>query len=76
LKQNDLLDVLSILKQLVALKSEAKSASRYKEISYKLENKVVELTQNLQQRTGEKKALLEKLNAAEAQIALLTTLLI
>lgn len=60
-------------KQLVALKSEAKSASRYKEISYKLENKVVELTQNLQQRTGEKKALLERLGAAEAQIAQLTT---
>lgn len=60
-------------KQLVALKSEAKSASRYKEISYKLENKVVELTQNLQQRTGEKKALFERLTAAEAQIALLTT---
>lgn len=60
-------------KQLVVLKSEAKSATRYKEISYKLENKVVELTQNLQQRTGEKKALLERLNAAEVQITLLTT---
>lgn len=59
-------------RQLVSLKSEAKSATRYKEISYKLENKVVELTQNLQLRTSEKKALLERINAAEEQIRLLT----
>lgn len=59
-------------KQLASLKLEAKSATRYKEISYKLENKVVELTQNLQLRTSEKKALLERINAAEEQIRLLT----
>ncbi|KAJ9119953.1 hypothetical protein QFC24_005436 [Naganishia onofrii] len=60
-------------KQLVVLKSEAKSATRFKEISYKLENKVVELTQTLQLRSGEKKALQERLNNAEEQIRLLAT---
>ena len=46
-------------KELKALKAEARAVSKFKEISYKLENKVVELTQNLQARTAEKKELLE-----------------
>ncbi|KAG2741190.1 hypothetical protein P692DRAFT_20910423 [Suillus brevipes Sb2] len=42
-------------KQLKALRAEARSVSKFKEISYRLENKVVELTQTLQTRTEEKK---------------------
>ncbi|QRV99788.1 Myosin head (motor domain) [Ceratobasidium sp. AG-Ba] len=49
-------------RELQALKVEARSAAKQKEISYQLENKVVQLTQNLQQRTQERKA-------AEKQVA-------
>lgn len=49
-------------RELRALREEARSLSKYQEISYKLENKVVELTQNLQQRNEEKKKV-------EAQLA-------
>ena len=52
-------------KELKALKQEARSLSKFKEISYKLENKVVTLTQNLQRRTEEKKELQTRLEDLE-----------
>ncbi|KAG6861754.1 hypothetical protein C0995_012759 [Termitomyces sp. Mi166 len=55
-------------KELKALKAEARSVSRFKEISYRLENKVVELTQILQQRTTEKKQLQTQLVELEQQL--------
>ena len=55
-------------KELKALKAEARSVSKFKEISYRLENKVVELTQTLQKRTEEKKELNNKVQALEAQL--------
>lgn len=55
-------------RQLKTLKAEARSVSKFKEISYKLENKVVELTQNLQKRTEEKKELQAKLSELEQQL--------
>lgn len=55
-------------KELKALKAEARSVSKFKEISYRLENKVVELTQNLQKRTEEKKELQNKVQALEVQL--------
>lgn len=55
-------------KELKALKAEARSVSKFKEISYRLENKVVELTQTLQKRTEEKKELQAKLNELEQQL--------
>lgn len=45
------------VRELQALKVEAKSASKLKEISYHLENKVVELTKSLQKKTAENKML-------------------
>lgn len=54
--------------ELKALKAEARSVSKFKEISYKLENKVVELTQTLQKRTQEKKDLQAKLTELEQQL--------
>ncbi|TFK72566.1 hypothetical protein BDN72DRAFT_316382 [Pluteus cervinus] len=55
-------------KELKLLKAEARSVSKFKEISYKLENKVVELTQSLQQRTSERKELQTKVVELEQQI--------
>lgn len=55
-------------KELKALKAEARSANKFKEISYKLENKVVELTQTLQRRTDEKKELQKRLEELEQQV--------
>ncbi|KAK0228273.1 myosin 5 [Armillaria fumosa] len=55
-------------KELKALKAEARSVSKFKEISYRLENKVVELTQNLQKRTEEKRDLQRKLEELEQQL--------
>jgi myosin V len=55
-------------KELKALKAEARSVSKFKEISYKLENKVVELTQTLQTRTAEKKDLQTKLVDLQQQL--------
>lgn len=55
-------------KELKALKAEARSVSKFKEISYKLENKVVELTQSLQKRTQEKKEIEGKLAELEKQL--------
>ena len=54
-------------KELKALKAEARSVNKFKEISYKLENKVFELTQTLQKRTNEKKELQKKLEELEQQ---------
>lgn len=42
--------------------------SKFKEISYRLENKVVELTQTLQKRTEEKRALQTQLDELEKQL--------
>lgn len=56
--------------ELKTLKIEARSATKLKEVSYKLENKVVELTQTLQRRTAEKKELQTRLDElAQAQAA-------
>lgn len=55
-------------RQLRVLKTEARSATKFKEISYKLENKVVELTQSLQARSSEKKELQVKLTDLERQL--------
>ena len=55
-------------KELKALRAEARSINRFKEISYNLENKVVELTQRLQERTNEKKDLQMKLQEIEKQL--------
>ena len=55
-------------KELKNLKAEARSVSKFKEISYKLENKVVELTQTLQKRTEEKKVLQAQLSELERQL--------
>ncbi|SCZ93083.1 BZ3500_MvSof-1268-A1-R1_Chr6-2g08450 [Microbotryum saponariae] len=56
-------------KELQGLKTEARSVVHFKEVSYKLENKVVELTQTLQRRTGENRELANKLKALDAQLA-------
>jgi myosin-5 len=55
-------------KELKALRQEARSVSKFKEISYRLENKVVELTQALQKRTEEKKQLQTRLDELEKQL--------
>ena len=55
-------------KELKALRAEARSVSKFKEISYRLENKVVELTQSLQERTSEKKKLQTQLTELEQQL--------
>ncbi|KAI9478230.1 MAG: P-loop containing nucleoside triphosphate hydrolase protein [Benjaminiella poitrasii] len=55
-------------KQLLALKVEAKSANHFKEISYKLENRVVELTQTVDQLKAEKKELNSKVSHLESQL--------
>lgn len=55
-------------KELTTLKTEARSAVHFKEVSYKLENKVVELTQNLQKRTADNKDLQSKLRTLEQQL--------
>ncbi|CAH7670146.1 P-loop containing nucleoside triphosphate hydrolase protein [Phakopsora pachyrhizi] len=55
-------------REFVALKQEAKSVVHFKEVSYKLENKVVELTQNLQKRTQENKQLQARLNELQSQL--------
>ncbi|PVF95603.1 hypothetical protein CPB86DRAFT_875543 [Serendipita vermifera] len=55
-------------KELKALRQEARSVSKFKEISYRLENKVVELTQSLQTRTAEKKELQGKVDDMEKQL--------
>ena len=55
-------------KQLLALRAEARSANHFKQVSYKLENKVVELTQTITAMTGEKDQMNERVTALEAEI--------
>ncbi|CAO3694231.1 unnamed protein product [Umbelopsis ramanniana] len=55
-------------KQLLALKAEARSVSHFKEVSYKLESKVVELTQTLTKQKEEKLVLQEKAAKLEQQV--------
>ena len=59
------------VRELRGLKAEAKSASKFKEISYQLENKVVELTQNIQKRVVENRELSSKVKTLEQQLATL-----
>ena len=54
--------------ELKQLREEARSISHIKEVSYKLENKVIELTQNLSKRTQENKSLLSQLSVLESQL--------
>ena len=56
-------------RELKGLKNEARSVVHFKEVSYKLENKVVELTQTLQRRTIENKELQSKLKLLDTQLA-------
>ncbi|KAI8985182.1 P-loop containing nucleoside triphosphate hydrolase protein [Pilobolus umbonatus] len=55
-------------KQLVHLRTEARSVSHFKEVSYALENKVVELTQTLTAVREEKKVVSDRSLQLEAQI--------
>lgn len=55
--------------ELKGLREEARSISHIKEVSYMLENKVIELTQNLAKRTQENKHLLSQLSILESQVA-------
>ncbi|KAF7730180.1 Myosin type-2 heavy chain 1 [Apophysomyces ossiformis] len=55
-------------KQLMAMRAEARSVSHFKEVSYKLENKVVELAQSLKQQKDEKAKLKKKAVELEAQV--------
>lgn len=55
-------------RELLHLRTEARSATHYKQVTYKLENKVVELTQNLQKRTKENKDLVSRVKDLEASI--------
>jgi myosin-5 len=54
--------------ELKVLKNEARSVVHFKEVSYKLENKVIELTQSLQKRTLENKEMQSKLKTLEGQL--------
>jgi myosin V len=54
--------------ELKKLKIEARSATHYKEVSYKLENKVIELTQTLEQRIKEIKTLETRNSNLESQV--------
>lgn len=55
-------------KELKHLRAEARSVSKFKEISYTLENKVVELTQTLQTRTEERRNLQKQVSELERQL--------
>ena len=55
--------------ELRGLREEARSISHIKEVSYMLENKVIELTQNLAKRTQENKSLISQISVLEAQVA-------
>lgn len=57
------------VRELQSLKAEAKSASKLKEISYQLENKVIELTKALQKRTAENKHLNIRISDLEKELA-------
>ncbi|CAO3691389.1 unnamed protein product [Rhizopus microsporus] len=55
-------------RQLLTLKQEARSANHFKEVSYKLESKVVELTQSITHHKEEKDQLRIKANELEMQV--------
>lgn len=55
-------------KEFRKLREEARSVDNLKQVSYKLENKVIELTQTLQKRTEEKKALEVQVDSLESQL--------
>lgn len=55
-------------KQLVSLRAEARSANHFKEVSYKLENKVVELTQTITAMTSERDKMNDRMTALETEI--------
>ncbi|KAJ3212445.1 Myosin type-2 heavy chain 1 [Dinochytrium kinnereticum] len=55
-------------RELMALKAEAKSFGKLKELNYTLESKVVAVSQQLHERTEEVKALTEKVSMMEDQI--------
>nr|AEG78601.1 MYO2 [Cryptococcus gattii] len=57
--------------ELQILRHEAKSARKFKEISYQLENKVVELTRSLQSRIAENRELNMRIMSLEEEIAIL-----
>lgn len=55
-------------KQLVVIKAEARSVSHFKEVSYKLETRVVELTESLTHQKEEKSHLKKKATELETQV--------
>ncbi|RUS28033.1 P-loop containing nucleoside triphosphate hydrolase protein [Jimgerdemannia flammicorona] len=55
-------------KAMKALKAEARSVNHFKDMSYKLENKVVELTQSLTSQKEEKKELATRASQLEVQV--------
>jgi myosin-5 len=55
-------------RELKVLREEARSLSKFQEISYQLENKVVQLTQTLQQRSAEKKKIEAQLSELKQQL--------
>lgn len=55
-------------KALKTLKAEARSVNHFKDMSYKLENKVVELTQSLTSQKEEKKELANRATQLEVQV--------
>ena len=56
-------------RELGRLRTEAKSVTHFQEVSYRLENKVVDLTQHLQRRTRENKEMRGAIEALESQLA-------
>jgi myosin-5 len=57
------------IKLLKELKVEAKSVGKLQETNYALENKVIKLSQDLQQKCKECKQLMEKITSLESQLA-------
>jgi myosin-5 len=57
------------VRELRGLRAEAKSATRYKEQNYQLENKVVDLTQRLRKKDAEAKDLGRRISSLEEQLA-------
>ncbi|KAH3679646.1 hypothetical protein WICMUC_000786 [Wickerhamomyces mucosus] len=55
-------------KKLQSLKAEAKSVNRLKEASYKLENKVIELTSSLGEKVKENKSLISQIQVLKSSI--------
>ncbi|KAJ3117374.1 Myosin type-2 heavy chain 1 [Phlyctochytrium bullatum] len=56
------------IKELKVLKTEARSVGKLKELNYKLENKVIELSQTVKARDEEMRALLDKISTLEGQV--------